>query len=105
MARLQTRRLAVSSSRSLARDSECEDRARAVPLTRTQDRRGKVWMVGRVGIMLRLESESVTILIDAPRLAGDCPVEKVPGIKLDPWLGREDVQCAPRRRLGDVRRV
>src|SRR6266404_8024136 len=55
--------------------------------------------------MLRLEGQSVAVPIDVPCLAGDAAVEKVPGIELDPWLGRENVQCAPRRRLGDVRRV
>src|SRR5712675_1255233 len=55
--------------------------------------------------MLRLEGQSVAVLIDVPCLAGDAAVEKVPGIELDPWLGRENVQRPPRRRLGDVRRV
>src|SRR4051812_44379690 len=71
---------------------EVVDGARPVLRTRSQDGRGKAWLVGRIGEMLRLERKPGTIPQRDTAFAGDGAVEKVAGIALDARLGRMDVQ-------------
>ena len=55
--------------------------------------------------MLGLERQSGAVFVDVPRLTGDAPIEEVPGVELNPWLGRDYVQRPATPRFGKVCRV
>src|SRR5207249_2485354 len=78
----------------LLRHAECEHGPRRKALTRTQDRRGKVRMIRRVGKMLRLEAERRPASVDVAALADRAAVEIVAGVQLESRLRGGHVEGA-----------
>ncbi len=54
--------------------------------------------------MLRFQAESVALLVGLAALAFNRAVQKVPGVKLNSWLGRVNFHYSPAGRLDDARR-
>src|SRR5882672_410489 len=63
-----------------------EDRGRLILLPRLQHRRGKSGMVGRVGEMLGLQTETIAKVVDLSAFSLNRPIEEVPAVKLNARL-------------------
>src|SRR5437764_1846281 len=83
--------------------SKLEYGTRAILLPRAQNRRRKVRMVRRIGVMLRLQRQAITEMIDSAAFAGDAAIEEIAGIKLEARLGSGDLHRATTRWLDDAR--
>ena len=68
----------------------------AVGLSRTEDGRRPLGLIGRVRILLGLEADAVTLVVHDALLAGDGAVEEVAGIDLDAGLVGIDLQIDAR---------
>src|SRR6478672_6179312 len=90
-------------TRGSVRGAELEHRGGLVHLARTQDHRGKLRLIRRIGKVMRLEGQSVAVLVDVPALSYGGAVEEVAGIELHAGLGGVDVERTSRGRLHDVR--
>src|SRR6185295_2305055 len=62
-------------------------------------------MIGRVWEMLRLQAESVALLVHPSRLAGQRAVQKIAGVELDARLGGGHVEHASAGRFLEPCRV
>src|SRR4029450_7723299 len=83
--------------------TEGKDGFRLIALARSKNRGRKIRLIGRIGIVLRLEAESVALLVDMPGLAGDRAVEKIARVELHAGLGRRHVERATALRVLDLR--
>src|SRR4030081_3083366 len=85
--------------------TERVDRPRAEFLTRPQHRRRKRGLIGRVGKVLRLQTESSAMPVSPPFLAAYGAVEEIAGIELCARLRGIHVERAAVGRLGHARRM
>src|ERR1700722_7301410 len=78
---------------ALARaNSEFINRYAVKLLPQLQFRRGKFGMVGRVGKVLSLQTESVARLIHSAFFPGDRTIKKISRVELNARLGRQHFQ-------------
>src|SRR5215831_13573451 len=59
-------------------------------------------MIGRVRVMLRLQAERITTVVDLTAGAGNAAIKEVASVELDSWLVSEHFQHAPCRWLVGV---
>src|SRR4051812_7545765 len=57
--------------------TELEHRSGVVHLSGTQDHRGKLRLVRRIGKVMRLEGQPVAVLVDVPALSYGAAIEEV----------------------------
>src|SRR5208337_2329306 len=71
------------------------DRFRLERLSGAQDRRGKFWVIGRIGKVLRFQAECLTSAVGNSVLPLECAIQKIAGVELDRGLGGPDFHHAP----------
>ena len=84
---------------------ELVDGGGLVDLPRTEDGRGEVRLVRRVGVVLGLQREPVALPVHPSTRPDESPVEEVPGVELDSGLGREDLENSAAVGLQHTRRA
>lgn len=67
------------------------DRQALIDSSRPQDGRGKIRLVRGIGKVLCFQAEAVMLQVGFAALAGDRPVQEIPGVELETWLGRADL--------------
>src|SRR5689334_10149773 len=78
---------------------EAIDRGGVVSGALAQCRGWELWLIRRVGVVLRLETKAGTTRIRFAGLADDRGVKKVPGVELHARFGSPNFHFTPRRRF------